>query len=509
MDKITFCIPSRNNLRYLKNAVRSVRENSFRKDHDIIIFVDEDRDGTVDWLKENKEKYSIDYILNPKINEELAGVAYAYNRCVEAARTDVVMILHADMYLAQDADINLFKHLKSKFIVSATRIEPPLHPPSPDKIVYDFGLWPETDVEDGFQEDLFNAYVSFLLEKGRDKVTTGIFAPWMCLKEDYLAVGGHDEQFKMNDDIDIFNTFIINNFALLQSADSFVYHLTSRGWQFNEVQKTEDFKDTQKRDDFLKKYNDLIVEKWGDKLARNRYKIPIVYNKESVIKENANMAIIVPYRNREKHLEQFTPKLKEYLKNLNINYKIFIVEQFDDKPFNRGKLLNIGVDQSKDWADYFVFHDVDSVPADDSCDYSYTEYPTHISAHIEKFNYNLPYDDFFGTVCGINKDHFLKINGYSNEFWGWGIEDDDFVYRVNLCGIPMYRRSGKYLSFEHESNDDTSLGVNSKFLKNKERQKKIMLTNPYNHKNDGLSTLQYELISREENLSYIKIKARL
>ena len=42
MEKITFCIPSKNNKRYLEACIPSIRKNSFRDDHDIIVFVDED-----------------------------------------------------------------------------------------------------------------------------------------------------------------------------------------------------------------------------------------------------------------------------------------------------------------------------------------------------------------------------------------------------------------------------------------------------------------------------------
>jgi len=35
MPKISFCIPSKNNLRYLKTCISSIRENACRKDHDI------------------------------------------------------------------------------------------------------------------------------------------------------------------------------------------------------------------------------------------------------------------------------------------------------------------------------------------------------------------------------------------------------------------------------------------------------------------------------------------
>ena len=52
MNKITFCIPSKNNLRYLKNSIYSIRKNS-SQNHDIIVYIDADNDGTEQWLKEN------------------------------------------------------------------------------------------------------------------------------------------------------------------------------------------------------------------------------------------------------------------------------------------------------------------------------------------------------------------------------------------------------------------------------------------------------------------------
>ena len=72
MDKITFCIPSKSNLRYLKTCIPSIRNNARRDDHDIIVFVDSDEDGTIEWLNQVKDKYNISiqdkraYILNNK-----------------------------------------------------------------------------------------------------------------------------------------------------------------------------------------------------------------------------------------------------------------------------------------------------------------------------------------------------------------------------------------------------------------------------------------------------------
>ena len=58
------------------------------------------------------------------------------------ASHDICMIWHADMYLCPGALDAIEKNLKEKTIVSLTRIEPPLHPPGPEKILFDCGIEP-------------------------------------------------------------------------------------------------------------------------------------------------------------------------------------------------------------------------------------------------------------------------------------------------------------------------------------------------------------------------------
>ena len=118
--------------------------------------------------------------------------------------------------------------------------------------------------------------------------------------------------------------------------------------------------------------------------------------------------------------------MEEYLTDLD--YQIFIIEQSDDKPFNRGKLLNIGYKYAIDnGCDYFVFHDVDMLPED--VDYSYTDKPLHLATHLQEHDYETTFFDYFGGVTMFNKEDFELINGFSNEYWGWGFEDDDLLIR--------------------------------------------------------------------------------
>lgn len=40
----------------------------------------------------------------------------------------------------------------------------------------------------------------------------------------------------------------------------------------------------------------------------------------------------------------------------------------------------------------------------------------------------------YGKVC-VRKEHFLKIRGYDERMSGWGYEDDDLYFRLNLLGL--------------------------------------------------------------------------
>jgi len=206
------------------------------------------------------------------------------------------------------------------------------------------------------------------------------------------------------------------------------------------------------------------------------------------------LSIIVPYRDREEHLKQFVPHMEnsEFLRDLD--YEIVIVEQ-DDKPFNRGKLLNVGALESP-YADYYCFHDVDMLPI--TSDYTYTPNPTHLAAEAEQFGYKLPYNRYFGGVTIFDKHSFIKANGYSNDYWGWGAEDDDVMLRCVLNGIPTSRKNGRYRSLSHERNIikdlyDENLKKYYSFSSQegqKDAMSKINL--------DGLTTLEYEILEEKK-----------
>ena len=274
IQKITFCIPSKTNLRYLKTAIPSIRKNAYRKDHDIIVFVDSDEDGTLEWLTENAESYGVKYYVNPNLGESLYGIGRAYDYCIDKAETDIVMIFHADMMLGKDADYHALKHLKPLSVVCSTRIEPPLHPNGGEKILEDFGLYPEE-----FKESEFDSYVDALLIENAGKTTEGVFAPWMVYKEDIQSIGGHDPiMHSCREDSDLFNRFVMNGYQLIQSWDSLVYHLTGRG--AGSFDGDSERHEKWKRD--MNNSTKEFIRKWGSNVKHDKMMKPLITHKYNV-----------------------------------------------------------------------------------------------------------------------------------------------------------------------------------------------------------------------------------
>jgi len=147
------------------------------------------------------------------------------------------------------------------------------------------------------------------------------------------------------------------------------------------------------------------------------------------------LGICIPYRNRKTHLDELIPKLSKHLNNQGINHSFYVAHQVDDKLFNRGAMKNIAAKFAfDDGCDYIAWHDVDMIPHKD-CDYSYPDKnPVHIATQLSKYGYGMSYPDYFGGVVLFTKEHVEKTNGYSNEYWDWGMEDDDLFWRCKLEG---------------------------------------------------------------------------
>lgn len=260
---ISFIIPCRNNLPYLKQAVSSI-EKHYGTYHHIIILDDASTDGTWEWIDSLEGEHYTKY-RNELPNR--VGHTVLYDIGIKLATTPIVTILHSDMVVTENYVGNMLKHLKPMTVVSATRIEPPLHPPGPEKYVMNFGL--EVD-EFSTKEAAFTHFVATLETQNEGLVTYGIFAPWMLYKEDFTSIGGHDLLFAPMEleDSDIFNRMQLAGYQLVQSRDALVYHMTCRGSRFKDGVKIERIIDLP---DGTKWYKPEDSEEYT-KLRQNKFK---------------------------------------------------------------------------------------------------------------------------------------------------------------------------------------------------------------------------------------------
>ncbi|XP_074850583.1 beta-1,4-galactosyltransferase 1 isoform X3 [Carettochelys insculpta] len=172
------------------------------------------------------------------------------------------------------------------------------------------------------------------------------------------------------------------------------------------------------------------------------------------------VAIIIPFRNREEHLKYWLYYLHPILQRQQLDYGVYVINQDGEETFNRAKLLNIGFEEASKEYDYdcFVFSDVDLIPMDDRNIYKCYSQPRHLSVSMDKFGFremycgrplpgscrkpregSLPYNQYFGGVSALSKEQFLKINGFPNDYWGWGGEDDDIYNRLIFKGMRISR----------------------------------------------------------------------
>jgi glycosyltransferase involved in cell wall biosynthesis len=225
MSSISFCInTARNEINHIKLLFKSLQENLSTTLHEIIVFVDSDNQGTTEWLIEQKSIFP-----NLKILKNELPICYGYARNInimfEQASNEIVSYLQSDMVICKNYDLEILKHLEPHMILCSTRIEPPLHGNSGEKITYDFGLDPEK----------FNllSFTKYAEQQKQEKITEYFFAPFTLYKDTWNSIGGHDTLFRRSrEDSDILTRLVLNGSKIIQVWNAIVYHFTctsSRG----------------------------------------------------------------------------------------------------------------------------------------------------------------------------------------------------------------------------------------------------------------------------------------
>ncbi|CAI5773051.1 beta-1,4-galactosyltransferase 3-like [Podarcis lilfordi] len=212
-------------------------------------------------------------------------------------------------------------------------------------------------------------------------------------------------------------------------------------------------------------------------------------------------AVIVPHKNHEKHLQHFLYYLHPFLQRQQINYCIYLIHQAGSGPFNRAKLLNVGVREAMkddDW-DCLLLHDVDLIPENDYNVYVCDDYfPKQLSTAIDKLYYSFPYWSFFGGVIALTPEHYMKINGFPNTFWDKDGEDDDIAERIAIAGmgidrVPLY--VGHYKMIDY--------GQAAERVQNLKRPAELNTKKTW--RDDGMNSLEYKLLGKKKYRLYVNI----
>lgn len=225
---------------------------------------------------------------------------------------------------------------------------------------------------------------------------------------------------------------------------------------------------------------------WRMMIQNQTHVIPRGHYKPPECKSSHRVAIIVPYRKRDAHLRLFINNIHPFLQRQQLDYWIFIIQQLEMAPFNRGMLMNIGFTEAQRIYNFtcFIFHDVDLIPENDQNPYNCIDSPRHLSVAIDVFKYRLPFKNIFGGVISMQANQFKKLNGFSNRFSGWGGEDDDLFNRVNKQKISIFRYS-----------ENISRYTMIKHVKQNPNPSRFRILKDHKYETDGLNSLNYVLDS--------------
>ena len=244
-------------------------------------------------------------------------------------------------------------------------------------------------------------------------------------------------------------------------------------------------------------------------------------------------AILIPYRDREYHLQNLTQHLNRYFqRHFNSSkdeFSLWIIEQANDDVFNKGWLGNVGLKEimkAQPDTNCIIWHDVDLIPDDEEgiVPYNYCDSPIQLGSELEHFDWFVPSVHLnAGGVISMHLADWKQINGLSNSYVGWGGEDDDLFYRLQANNLLKgYQQWGPYEIVDtlvrptlgrgkyyviHNKEDDASTNQDSKYHHSTKVEGNVTLMKQLldemgkgsdRWKYDGISNVQYRLLLPEE-----------
>lgn len=275
---ITNCIGTNNSLEYLKLAVKSVRKNHYFQNSPLIVCAENCVDGTNEWLEENKENYKITpMIISTEENDEI-GIGGGMNLMADQVQTEYINFIHADMYVAPNQDLELYRLLEGKddpIVASSFRIQPRVFPGDtgrPGTLIVDNDMFGE--LARNFNEDLFDEWAIEFSSLNDYMIPKGEGVSFMIRKEHWDRAGGNDPQFNplSFDDMDLFLRMRRIGYKFILTSKSVVYHFGSRS--ANGHFPGDNIQSRSGRQEYYEQRNfKRFVNKWGGAPTFDEYEM--------------------------------------------------------------------------------------------------------------------------------------------------------------------------------------------------------------------------------------------
>lgn len=275
---VTFIIPSRENLHFLKYAYDSIRRNIGSEPY--ILCADDYSilDGSKYWMKSIKQTDDrFDYIVNE--GPERLGHVILFNSLVDKVQTKLFVLAHADMVWLKGSLDGMLEFMQPKRVVSSTRCEPNFHPPEPCKITLD---WLPTDPKD-LDEVRLQKYVDDKIANSNIHYTKGIFAPYLMETVEYQSIGGCDSLYRptSREDDDLWNRLLLNGCEFYQSWTSYNFHRSCAGSRWNPT-LTEIGKNSTEWDAHQPKSMRNYIRKFGAVIRHDEWHHPVLFHKYNI-----------------------------------------------------------------------------------------------------------------------------------------------------------------------------------------------------------------------------------
>ena len=260
-----------------------------------------------------------------------------------------------------------------------------------------------------------------------------------------------------------------------------------------------------------------------------------------IIKNKNHLSLIVAYRDpgddsRKTQLNIFIQQMNAIFQK-RTNLHIYIIEQESERDdydelhpllqqsnsrmakFNLGRLKNIGFQlASEKFGDlensYYILSDIDLIPSHDLI-HSYLEYPNdviHLGNQGTRYNLSGTDKNFLGGVISLNKKDFIKCNGFPNNFWGWGGEDNVLQKRLKRKKINILKPKHSVIDLEEKTIDEKMEHLKKDKLKEMRKiekvkeDKKIWKTNGLSNLNDSYEVIHESKYHDLENVDHLIVK---